>query len=238
MTRAELRTGCANPIDGSTLLLASGLAHDLSNALNGVGLNADLARIMLQRGDTEATSRLIGHVLADFQRSVALLNALRSFASVPNELRIVPVPAAQLLVEARERALQQPWCSDVQIVVAASPGDDRIIACDRESVIHALLQLMRNAAEAGAGTIRLSMLDDGRQVTIAVRDDGPGIAPERLQHLFRMFSSGNRQGGHLGLGLWTVQRICRAQGADVRARNLDPQGAEVGLTFPRSADGG
>lgn len=190
---------------------------------------------MLQRGDADTTSRLIGQVLADFQRTVVLLNALRSFASVPNKLCLAPVPVAQLLAEACERALQAPWRGDAQILVDAPPADLRI-ACDRESTIHALLQLLRNAAEAGAGTIRLSARDDGRQVALAVRDDGPGVAPERLPRLFQMFSSGNRPGGHLGLGLWTVQRICRAQDGDVAARNLEPRGAEVTLLLPRLAE--
>src|SRR5262249_50814094 len=71
------------------------------------------------------------------------------------------------------------------------------------------------------GTISASAALEGRFVAVTVRDDGPGIAPEHLPHVFERFyradPSRARSTGGAGLGLAIVQGIVRAHGGAVTA---------------------
>jgi CheY-like chemotaxis protein len=77
-------------------------------------------------------------------------------------------------------------------------------------------------------------------VELAVRDDGPGIAPELLARLFEPFVQAERtlarSAGGLGLGLALVKGLVELHGGSVRARSDGPGlGAAFELTFPAAA---
>jgi two-component system, CitB family, sensor kinase len=76
--------------------------------------------------------------------------------------------------------------------------------------------LVDNALEAGARTITLTLADNGETAELEVRDDGPGLAPEILEHAF---DAGVTTKGDRGLGLALVRRAVTGLGGTVRARN-------------------
>jgi signal transduction histidine kinase len=72
-----------------------------------------------------------------------------------------------------------------------------------------LRNLLANALEAGASTIEVSARPDG---TICVRDDGPGITPQRAARIFGVYSG---KFGGAGLGLTLCREILRRRGGDI-----------------------
>ena len=70
---------------------------------------------------------------------------------------------------------------------------------------------------------------DGRGV-LRLRDGGPGLAPEVLDHLFEPFNSTRAQG--LGLGLSLCESLAAAMGGALSAHNVEPHGAEFRLALP------
>lgn len=209
---------------------ASGLAHELSNALNGVGMYGDMARLLLERGEIEKARTMLDGLQAEFQRNIALMNALRRFASVPNQLRPSTQAADTLLADGRDSACLLLDLDPARIELRC-PADCPIQA-DREALVYVLVQLIRNAVEANARRITVSASNGGEGIRILVEDDGDGIDAELRPRLFAMFASSRRQHGHLGLGLWLVDHICRAQHASVRAFDPDAGGAGFALEFP------
>ena len=82
------------------------------------------------------------------------------------------------------------------------------------------------------GTVTASAAD-GR-VTIDVADDGPGVAPDKLPHIFeRFFRAGapSRRPGS-GLGLAIAAEIASAHGGIARAEPVTPHGLKITLTIP------
>jgi signal transduction histidine kinase len=107
---------------------------------------------------------------------------------------------------------------------------------DRAQLEQALLNLVLNAAQAmpegGALFIRTGSDDSGDSLWIEVEDTGSGIAPDKLQEIFRPFYS-LRPGG-IGLGLSIVQRVLKLHQGDVLVRSTPGKGACFTLRLPRA----
>jgi two-component system sensor histidine kinase BaeS len=77
----------------------------------------------------------------------------------------------------------------------------------------------------------------GNQVEAAVKDSGPGIAPEHLPHIFERFyradAARTREGGGTGLGLAIARDLAHAQGGELTAERAEGGGAVFRLRLPR-----
>ena len=94
-----------------------------------------------------------------------------------------------------------------------------------------LVNLLRNAAEAGAGWARVSSAPArAGTVCIDVADEGPGLADATRANLFRPFVVSARRGGN-GLGLAISRDLMRAHGGDISLVSTGPTGTVFRLTF-------
>jgi signal transduction histidine kinase len=100
-----------------------------------------------------------------------------------------------------------------------------------------LTNLLHNAIKYG--TCAHVVVSDGDEIVIRIRDQGPGIPTEALDHVFEPFlrveASRNRDTRGAGLGLSIARDIAQAHGGSIALRNLDAGGLEVTLTLPRAA---
>src|SRR5690606_8986839 len=89
-----------------------------------------------------------------------------------------------------------------QISIDTSAVEPALVSCDRDRVLQVMSNLLGNALRftPRQGHIEVSARREDGKVRFAVRDSGPGIAPEQLPHLFERFwrSGGRRDGAGLG----------------------------------------
>jgi CheY-like chemotaxis protein len=104
------------------------------------------------------------------------------------------------------------------------------------------MNLLTNAAKytPANGWITVSAATEGDTVAIRVRDDGVGLAPDMLEHIYEPFvqvdTSISRADGGLGLGLPLVKQLAELQGGTVIARSDGPdRGSEFELRLPGAA---
>jgi PAS domain S-box-containing protein len=107
---------------------------------------------------------------------------------------------------------------------------------DRHRLEQVARGLLSNAIKYGPSRpvlLRLEPCASG-YVRLTVRDEGIGIAPEHLPHIFEKFGRGvsARNYGGLGLGLFLTRRIVEAHGGTIRARSEPGQGAEFTVELP------
>ena len=88
------------------------------------------------------------------------------------------------------------------------------VEADRDHLYRVLLNLARNAVEAGARHLRVTALEEDGMLAIDIADDGPGLSPRARENLFRPFFGSGRAGGS-GLGLPIARELMRAQGGDL-----------------------
>ena len=120
------------------------------------------------------------------------------------------------------------------------PPDLPFAMADRRRIVQVLNNLFSNASRHApeSSPIRVTAAREATHVAISVADEGRGVAPERLPHLFRKhgaFSGGDRAGalGSTGLGLAICKGLVEAHGGRIRAASAGVgQGTEVTFTLP------
>jgi signal transduction histidine kinase len=126
----------------------------------------------------------------------------------------------------------------VHAIAAAAPNlqvENRIdadsqVLGDRDHLFRVFTNLLRNAAEAGAGSTVISVRNEGATTAVEISDNGPGLPASVRAQLFRPFTQGGRAGG-TGLGLAIVRDLMRAQGGDVALATSGPDGTTFRLTL-------
>ena len=118
------------------------------------------------------------------------------------------------------------------ILIDLPPDLPRVLA-DRRRIVQVLNNLFANASRHSPQTlpIRVSAVRDGLHVAISVSDEGRGIPPEQLPHLFRKYARvGDNEGGisGSGLGLAICKGLVEAHGGRIRAES---GGAGLGARF-------
>ena len=131
------------------------------------------------------------------------------------------------------------------LLINLAPDLARVMA-DPRRIVQVLNNLLSNAARYSpeSAPIRVSAVRDGVHVAISVSDEGTGIAPKRLAHLFNKYAGvagGNRDSGlgGSGLGLAICKGLVEAHGGRIRAASGGPgRGARFTFTLPVAEETG
>ncbi|MEO0871504.1 MAG: ATP-binding protein, partial [Pseudomonadota bacterium] len=117
-------------------------------------------------------------------------------------------------------------------------GDAFVIAGNSLAIGRLFENLFENARRYGGGSIWLTISQSARGLAITIEDDGPGIPPEDLEHVFEPFYRGegsrNRSTGGAGLGLGIARAIAHSHGAQISLVNRDEGGLCVSVAFPEA----
>jgi two-component system sensor histidine kinase RegB len=100
----------------------------------------------------------------------------------------------------------------------------------------ALLNLLNNGADTRSGPLQLRLHWDERDITLRIRDRGPGIALDIAEQLGKPFVTSKGKG--LGLGLFLSHATVERYGGDIRLYNHPEGGTEAVLRLPRDARNG
>jgi signal transduction histidine kinase len=145
-------------------------------------------------------------------------------------LDVRPVELEALVAEAAEAS------GTAERLVTELHGVERI-PCDADRVIRVLTNLLDNARKysPAEGRIFLAVADSDREVTVSVRDEGPGIPRERRDEVFdrfrRLVDRPDKPGS--GLGLYITRALVEAHGGTIRVDDAPGGGAEFVFTLPK-----
>ncbi len=215
--------------------LAAGLAHELGNPLAAVRGYVDLLRMDAAPDSTQADA--LRRCRDEVERMHGLVRQLLDFAR-QEPARPEEVAAGTVVEDALASVRPQPALRGIVLTQDVQVGSVRV---DRARMHQALVNLLRNAADAGATTIRVEVRAESGSVAWSVADDGRGIAAADLQRVFEPFYTTRPQGHGTGLGLTVVQRVAEDHGGRVEVTSrvagdrTDPGGVPVGAS---SADRG
>jgi two-component system sensor histidine kinase BaeS len=113
-----------------------------------------------------------------------------------------------------------------------------VVQADRDRLAQVMGNLLGNALRyvPPGGNVFVRAVDQGREIAIAVADDGPGIPSEDLPHLFERFWRGDRARrratGGSGLGLTITRSLVEAHGGGIWVESAEEQGSTFTFTLP------
>jgi len=156
-----------------------------------------------------------------------------------NEAKEVDV--GQIVREVVERARQDPWAQRVTLRLQAQ-GESGTIRADPSSLDELVSNLVDNAVRytPAGGTVTVTLEPGAEAVLVSVRDTGPGIRPEDLEHVFEPFYRGQAQKNipGTGLGLPIVKRIVERHGGTVEVDTTLGRGTVFRVLLPRAGKTG
>ncbi len=155
-------------------------------------------------------------------------------------LSVSPEPSAVVdLVEGARSAFLSG--DDRRGLVVDLAADLPPVMADRRRVVQVLNNLLANAARhtAASSVIRVAAVREAEHVAISVADDGEGVAPDLLPHLFRKNVGGAGGTASQGLGLAICKGLVEAHGGRIRAESDGPgEGTTITFTIPAAAAAG
>ncbi|MHB8877874.1 MAG: sensor histidine kinase [Myxococcaceae bacterium] len=213
------------------------VSHDLRTPLSTVVVAAEV--IKRQAGNPQKVVRGVESVVTAARRMDAMIQNLVDSARIE---------AGQLVLERERLELRDQLEGLIErlagametqrITLELPPGVPEVWA-DPLHVERMLTNLLSNALKYGEpGTpVRVSLAERPDEVQVAVSDQGPGIAPEDLRHLFERYyrAPGARERRHgVGLGLFIVKGLVEAHGGRVWVESAPGRGSTFYFTLPRA----
>lgn len=222
--------------------LATSLAHEICQPLNGILQNVDVADLLLASQPLPHAHAEMTEIIGDIRRADVRANEIirrmrallqrRDLESRPVSLNDV---ARETVAVVRPDAVARDITLDVQLADGVSP-----IAGDSVHLQQVLLNLVLNALDAVATMpparrrVLVRTEQRGGEVRLAVADQGTGITAARIDEIFEPFVTTKSQGTGMGMGLAIARSIVEAHGGRIGAENHAAGGATVWFCVPAS----
>lgn len=233
----------AAAIAGRNLFLGS-IAHELRGALAPVTTSVNvLQRVALEPAQHD---RLVGIIQRNAASAARLVEDLLTFSTASENkllMRQEEVDLHQLVSECVEAAQHHAAAGNIALRMEGAPGEARS-RCDAGRIRQVVVNLIGNAIKftPAGGNVRVRTCCGPDSASIEVTDDGAGIAPEVLPHIFEPFEQGGSETtsrfGGFGLGLAISAVIAKQHGGSIDVSSPGRgQGATFRLSLPRERDG-
>ena len=222
--------------------IANRLAHDIKNPLHAISISFDMLEALALRIETEngkvknpqLLEKLLEKIKSEKRQTLKQINyisdlveAFNNLTSQEEELKREKFPLRQLLFEIKREFENDRF----KVFVEISP---LYLYADRTALKRVFENLVKNSYEAfkksgkEIGVVRIS--NEGNKIYI--KDNGPGIPPDKVESIFLPFTSTKGKGR--GLGLFTVKKIVEEHGWKVYLK--PPKEGQEGACFVIEVD--
>jgi signal transduction histidine kinase len=217
--------------------LTTGVAHELNNPLNNIGLFVGNALELLRLGNLQAQAKAISDLEAaqdQIKRAADMIHHLRMFSRAP-EARYRPVAVNEVVLAAFQFVREKLRLADVAASHCLAPEKPSVYGC-RIQLEQVMVNLISNAADAMQDTetkvLAVATIVTADSVEIAVRDSGVGIPTDVLPNIFDPFFTTKEVGAGTGLGLSITYGIVKEHHGDIRVESDMGRGTEFRVQLP------
>jgi two-component system OmpR family sensor kinase len=214
-------------------------SHELRTPLASLRANAEL----YQQGALTSPGQVdevMNRIVLETRRMGRLVDDMLRLARLGQHpgRSAEPVDVTAVVAGCAERVRVADPARSWRVRVAAgltAVGDEELL---RRAVDNLLMNVLVHTPRGTAGTITAAAADG--QVVIEVGDDGPGVPPDKLPHVFERFYRASAHPGRpgSGLGLAIAAEIAAAHGGAAHAAAASPHGLRITLTIPAGTPAG
>lgn len=216
--------------------LASGVAHELGNPINSIGLNLQLIERKLRNMDSEIRHSLEPLLQSSLAETRRLDNLIHQFLQSmrPSSLLRQSVQVNQVIREVLQVLDSEISDRGISIREELSEKTPEISADDKQ-LFQVFYNLIRNAYQSipgSEGVIYIQSCYNDNDVIISISDTGCGISHEVMGKLYEPFKTSKKSGN--GLGLLIVRRIIKAHGGSLAIASKENTGTTITINLPRA----
>jgi signal transduction histidine kinase len=211
------------------------MSHHIKNIMQGVRFGADMVRTALKDEDKDLLGKGWKLVERNQGRIDQLILDMLSY-SKEREPAVEPTDLNELCEDVL--GLVQGRAKDRNVTLELKKGTGvSAVPCDTEGIHRALLNIVSNAVDAVEDrpnprvAVQALLEPDGEWAKVIVLDNGPGIAADAIEHIFRPFVSTKGSRG-TGLGLPVSRKILREHGGDIIVQSVVDKGSKFTLRIP------
>ncbi|MBM3759993.1 MAG: hypothetical protein FJW36_07065 [Acidobacteria bacterium] len=230
---AEAKQSITRQLDVSQRLsalnrLTGGVAHEIKNPLNSIGLHLEILRERVAASDEIAAEEL--RILRDeTKRLDRVVKTFLDFTK-PVELKLAPLDVQDLLASMMQFLVPEATSKKVQLDLS---GDSKMmIRGDADLLKQAFLNLLRNGMDAmpEGGQLRVELRREGVEVAARIIDSGVGIPEECRSRIFQLYFTTKSQGS--GIGLAVTYRVVQLHNGSIQFESEAGKGTAFELRFP------
>ena len=220
----------------------SQMSHELRTPLNAV---LGFGQLLQDDPQHPLAPRQLLHVQEILKGGEHLLNLINGLLDISRiesgkfASQLGPVPVTDLVNEALQ--LMQPVAgrAGISIPTALDAPADLHLRADRTRLMQVLLNLLSNAIKYNRerGSVSVEWLSEAGEVTLGVRDTGPGLTREQRQQLFEPFQRLHAEGSRIegtGIGLALSRRLVEAMGGEIGVDSEPGMGCLFWVRMPHA----
>lgn len=213
--------------------MISDISHQLKTPLAALSMYMEI--IQDEPDQPETVQHFSGKAFQSLKRMEQLIQSLLKVARLDTGsivFRKRTVPISRLLELAAKDLSERAKREEKKLVFCGDTSDT--VFCDPEWTGEAIENLVKNALDhtESGGTIKIRWQSSPGAFRLSVTDDGHGIDPEDIYHIFkRFYRSPHQKSSGVGLGLPLAKAIVEGQGGTILAESPPGQGASFTVTF-------
>ncbi len=214
--------------------MAAGIAHELNTPLSNIRALAVLTGKDLQHGSTtpEDLAADLEEIVGQIDKCSRIIGGLLSFAR-KQQRELSPCDINELLDQALTLVRLQAEEKKVRIDVVRNDALPRLMV-DGHQIEQVCVNILLNAVDAVApgGEILVRLEQNDGKLVLRFADNGHGIKPEYLSHVFDPFFTSKEVGKGTGLGLSVSYGIVRNHGGTIEVESREGEGAVFSVMLP------
>jgi C4-dicarboxylate-specific signal transduction histidine kinase len=216
--------------------LSTGVANELNNPLNNIGLFVGNAIDQLRLGEVK-TENLVGELekaMEQVRKATEIISHLRTFGRAA-PVSIAPVDVDDVIERSLLLMHEQLRLRGIEVELDLCP-DELIVLANPIQLEQVFINLLTNARDAledaPRKAVRIASDRDGEWITISFSDTGPGIPADVAPRVFDPFFTTKDVGAGTGLGLSITYSILKEYGGDITVEGGPGEGAKFVVELP------